>query len=65
MWSISLLKFFLVFAVTLRLFSELTVKETTASAAVLFVIQVEAIKKESYVTDSSVCDASVLFDSFA
>ena len=45
----SLLKLFLTFVVAFRLFSELTEKEVTAGAAVLFMIQAEAIKKEGYI----------------
>ena len=43
--GISLLKLFLTFSVTLLLLSELTVKDATADAAALFMVQVEVIIK--------------------
>ena len=54
MCGISLLKLFLMFAVTLQLFSALTEKEATAGANLLFMIQAETIKKEGYVAYFSV-----------
>ena len=51
MCGISLLKLFLVFAVTLQLFSELAAKEATSGVAVMFMILAEANKKESYVAN--------------
>ena len=53
----------LAFAVALLLFSELTEKEATAGMDSLFTIREEAVKK-GYVVYSSVCNASVPFDSF-